>query len=350
MDNLQNKKEETIFSKSPIKQKGKQSKPLIVVGLPRSGSSFLAYALSHIEDWYVFDDLYLYRKAASLGAIKAPLTGQQLDDLIFFLGWQIRARIKFSPFTKPKLHLKDVDRMDEALKCTFQHQSIMWYELLEEWMLRLAQHHGCSQWGYKAPQDFMNIKIIKEAFPAARFIYLHRDPRDVMSSLKNVHSHDGNPWQYHPVIYPLYWQFACQKVDSITKEFKDLDVLEVRYSSLKKDIENELTRISSFLESGIKQSVDTARTNSSFQLKKKIPLTPTELWLCEYLIGKTMLKKGYTLQGSKGRFRDFPHILLLNIYFSLYQINRLIFKKEGIVSIILFFKSFTAKMLPRSFS
>ena len=37
--------------------------PLIIVGLPRSGTSFLAHVLSAIDDWYVFDDLYCVQKA-----------------------------------------------------------------------------------------------------------------------------------------------------------------------------------------------------------------------------------------------------------------------------------------------
>jgi hypothetical protein len=91
--------------------------------------------------------------------------------------------------------------MDDALLTTFRGESIEWHELLEEWMTRLALHHGRSRWGYKAPQDFLHLDTLCELWPSVRFIFVYRDPRRVMASKKYVGEQDGNPNEYHPIVY-----------------------------------------------------------------------------------------------------------------------------------------------------
>ena len=149
-----------LFETSPVVGETKSS-PVIVVGLPRSRSSFLSYVMSQIDDWYVFDDLYLYRAAMAEG-VQGHLTECQLERLVDFLGWQLKARIKWVTFDPPNCTWTDVDRMNEALLMTFRGRSVLWNELLEEWMTRLVLHHGCTNWGYKARQDFMHLDLLRE--------------------------------------------------------------------------------------------------------------------------------------------------------------------------------------------
>ena len=53
-----------LFSTTPIVQQ--PVPPVIVVGLPRSGSTYIAHVLSCFDDLYVFDDLYPYQFAKAL--------------------------------------------------------------------------------------------------------------------------------------------------------------------------------------------------------------------------------------------------------------------------------------------
>ena len=57
-----------LFSSQPVTAKDTHSAPVIVVGMPRSGSSFLSHVLSQLPGWYVFDDLYLQDKVKEIGA------------------------------------------------------------------------------------------------------------------------------------------------------------------------------------------------------------------------------------------------------------------------------------------
>jgi hypothetical protein len=142
---------DVLFARTPVAP-AHRSDPVVVVGLPRSGSSYLSHVLSSLGDWFVFDDLYLLRQAKGLG-VEGPCSPEQLEQLVFFLGWQVRARLKhdqdFVPLT---LSLEDVDGLCEAVLATFQDAPPTWTALLEEWMVRLALHQGCRRWGWKAPR------------------------------------------------------------------------------------------------------------------------------------------------------------------------------------------------------
>src|SRR5690606_36545928 len=102
-----------LFSHVPIEVDNPEI--VIVIGLPRSGTSFLADVVSQIGDWYVFDDLYLYRQAKAIDAVDKPLTKDQLVELVEFLGWQIHARIKHGIFSVPKMQINDIEPMNLAI-------------------------------------------------------------------------------------------------------------------------------------------------------------------------------------------------------------------------------------------
>jgi len=314
----------------------KRHPPVIAVGLPRSGSSFLSDIVSQLDDWYMFDDLYLYRKAKSIGATNSELTEPQLDELIFFLGWQIRARIKFGTYSVPNMSLADVDKMDEAMKITFAGKSIQWYELLEEWMLRLAHNEGCTHWGYKAPQDFMCLDMLERIFPGVSYIYIKRDPRKMMASLKYVNDQNGNPSQYHPVFYSKYWKNASQ---IMLKHSRDHKVHHVKFEELIVDPQAEAEKIAIFLNTTISKEVEIKRANTSFSSDKRKTLTDTELLLCENILGTSLMDHGYEPGQGKFRWIDVPGLIFVNFRFLNYQVIRIFKERSSLVSIMSFIRT-----------
>jgi len=333
---MQSTNTDVLFSTSAVTQANQP--PVIVIGLPRSGSSFLAHVTSHLKDWFIFDDLYLYREAKAIDAINTPLTSKQLDRLLFFLGWQIRARIKFGVFCVPKMDLTDVDLMNDALKKTFNGKSIYWYELQEEWMTRLCINQGCMHWGYKAPQDFQNIEILDKAYPGVKYIFLYRDPKKMLRSLKFVRDQDGNPNQYHPIIYSIYWKKALSALNHLTNINKDR-VLAVKYENLVANVDSQADIIAKYLNSSISKPIKTDQTNSSFSNQNKTDITPTEKKICELLTGEYLEKLGYSNKEGQFRFRDIFDLFKTSITFTSYQIKRITMKKSSRVSILLFLKN-----------
>jgi hypothetical protein len=333
------RKKESLFLTEPITGIVDRYPPVVAVGLPRSGSSFLSDIISQLDDWYMFDDLYLYREAKSIGAVDGDLTKEELDKLIFFLGWQIRARIKFGIYSVPDMTLEDVDKMDEALKITFFDKRIRWHNLLEEWMLRLAHNEGCSHWGYKAPQDFMHLDLLEEIFPGISYIYIKRDPRKMMASLKYVRSQDGNPSQYHPVFYSIYWKKASQ---IMLKHSHSYRVHQVKFELLVKSPQSEAEKIAGFLGSKLSKELIVKQANTSFSKSKRKNLTMTEKWLCEKIINSTLEDNGYESGQGKFKLSDVFDLIITSVRFSFYQLNRIRRRKSSLVSI----KSFLCTITP----
>lgn len=310
--------------------------PVIAVGLPRSGSSFLSDIVSQLDDWYMFDDLYLYREAKSIGAVDSVLTPSQLDKLIFFLGWQIRARIKFGTYSIPNMTLDDVDKMNEAIRITFAGKGIRWYELLEEWMLRLAHNEGCTHWGYKAPQDFMCLDMLERIFPGVSYIYIKRDPRKMMASLKYVNDNDGSPSQYHPVFYSMYWKNASQTMLEHSHEHK---VHHIKFEDLIADPQTEADKIAVFLNTNISGKVVIKQSNTSFSSRKRKTLSDTEILLCEKILGASLMEHGY--ESGQGAFRwlDLPGLFFVSFRFLFYQLFRVFKRRSALVSISSFIRT-----------
>ena len=325
-----------LFATTPIVDA--HEPPLIVVGLPRSGTSFLADLLSQMPDWYVFDDLFLYRKAKSIG-VDGPLSPAQLDQLIRFLGWQIRARMRFKQFSVPQMAWEDVDRMDRALSETFRGRTVQWHELMEEWLTRLSQHHGCHRWGFKATQDFLHLGVLQSVFPETRFIFVLRDPRTMLASKKFVRAEDGHPAAYHPIVYSVYWKMAVERMLSAARPLSS-PVLSVRFEDLVADPAAEGRRLAEFLETQLEGEIEIPRPNTSFGSgKQRRTITPTESWFCERIAGSAMLAQGYSLGEGRFRLRDLPELCWITVRFGCYQLWRLASEPSARVSVVAFLRN-----------
>lgn len=309
-----------------------------MIGLPRSGSTFLSHVMSALDDWYVFDDLYLYRNARAMGAL-GPLKPDQLERLVDFLGWQVRARIRFEQnFSRPNCDDEDVTHMGEALLETFAAQPVLWHELMEEWLVRLALHHGRSRWGYKAPQDFMHMPMLARLFPGVRFVFLVRDPRDTMTSFKFVRGEDGAPGQYHPWVYARYWRMANQQADRHAREL-GLPMLRARFEDLVADPRSEAERIAHFLDTRLGAELPGGQPNTSFSESARQSITETERWICERVAGPVMDTHGYPRQGARPRLGDLWDLSRTSLRFAGHQTQRLWQKPEARSSVASFLRN-----------
>ncbi len=323
--------------------------PVIVVGLPRSGSSYLSHVLSCMDDWFIFDDLYPYQKAASLGlsrAIELSSRPDLLEEYISQLTWQLRAKIKFEKnFKIPNLDLDEVAVMErELLQALRQCSTLTWPQVLEEWIVRLAQHGGKGHWGYKTPQDFMHMDELSDIFPGVRFIYILRDPRKVMRSFKNLPrvktdgNQDGESRQYHPLVYALYWKTAYEKVQDFSRRNR-APVEVVKFEDLVKTPVAVAERLASFLETQVTGQVIPESVNSSFQQGPVRELTNTEVMICEKIAGAQMQEAGYQLFHPEPRFSDGVDLAKTSVDFMAYQLQRMVTNPRARTSITAFTKN-----------
>lgn len=196
--------------------------PVIVVGLPRSGTSFLSHALSQLPDYYVFDDLYVLTHPAARKAGDATLTPGQLDKLLFYLGWHIRARHRFGSYAKPAVTDERAEDLNDALRATFRTAPGTVLDLQAEWLLRLAVAQGARRWGFKMPKAFLQAPRLFAAYEGMQLVYMMRQPEDVLASYKNMPDDptgDGDPRRYHPLVYALYWRLAARSFEKMSRQF-----------------------------------------------------------------------------------------------------------------------------------
>jgi Sulfotransferase family len=307
--------------------------PVVVVGLPRSGSSFLSYVLSTLDDWYVFDDLYAYQSAQTLKILNKTLTAQEIKSFLLKMGWPVKARIKWeNNFLKPQCSWEDVDLMQQKISEYFSEQkNVYWHQVLEEFLSRLAVYHGSTQWGYKTPQDFMHMNHLTDLFPGIRFIFIVRDPRKMMNSLKNLPMNkggDGDRRQYHPLAYALYWKMAQDKVFNFIDNGR-APVKIIKFEDLVSNPDLIANNLAEFLNTKVNRNINKDKGNTSFQGQQKLEFTSTENWICE-LINKNYLERlGYEILNTPPRLQDIGEIVNLSCQFTFYQIQRIFVNKGG---------------------
>jgi hypothetical protein len=323
--------------------------PVIVVGLPRSGSSYLSHVLSCMDNWFIFDDLYPYQKAASLGISSSQELSDRPDVVEAYvsqLTWQLRAKVKFEKnFKIPNLDLDEVAAMERTILKNLRHRSTLtWPQVLTEWSLMLASHGGKLSWGYKTPQDFMHMDELTDIFPGVRFIYILRDPRKVMRSFKNlprIKTHgtqDGESRQYHPMVYALYWKLAYDKVQDFSSRNR-APVEIVKFEDLVKTPVAVAERLASFLNTQVTGQVISANINSSFSQGSAYELTHTEVMLCEKIAGSQMQASGYELSHLRPQLSDVVDLTLTSADFMAYQCHRMLTNKRARTSITAFMKN-----------
>lgn len=264
-----------LFSETVTDDADRRS--VIVVGLPRSGSSFLSHVMSAMPDWYVFDDLYVARQAKRVGAT-GPLSDGKLDKLLYFLGWQIRARHKHGFYAIPNVAEEEVEPMNAALKQAFSGKNANWADLQKEWLIRLAERAGATHWGYKMPGAFRSLDAVFAAYPEMKAVFLMRAPEKVLASYKHMpaSSKDGHAEQYHPLAYAIYWRMAARAWRKAQARWPERVML-LRFEDLVADPTGAAKDLSGFLGTTAPDHIDPPpRQNTSFSESKRTGLTRLE--------------------------------------------------------------------------
>lgn len=274
--------------------------PVIVVGLPRSGTSFLSHALSQLPDYYVFDDLYLITQPAARRAGDAVLSAVQLDKLLYFLGWQIRARHRFGSYAIPAVEDARAEDLNDALRKSFLKRPGTALDLQAEWLLRLAIAQGARNWGFKMPKAFLQAPRLVAAYDGAQLVFMMRQPEDVLASYKNMPTDptgDGDPRRYHPLVYALYWRLAANSFRKLSIRFPGKTHL-VRFHEFVADPLAQTNSLADQIGTApARQIVKPLNPNSSYREKDtkvaRKPLSGLEARLIRHICGRQIEALGF---------------------------------------------------------
>ncbi len=147
--------------------------PIFIVGCPRSGTQLLRNMLrSHPNLSFGGETHFIPKFYRAFGDPRNEREAERLASLILGLQW---IRIWELPL-KPE---------------SFSH-SRSYANIVERIFQAWAQKENKPRWGDKTPQYVMNMPLLLELFPGARFIHIIRDGRDVAMSWQRRHFGPAN--------------------------------------------------------------------------------------------------------------------------------------------------------------
>lgn len=105
-----------------------------------------------------------------------------------------------------------------------------------------AETAGKSRIGEKSPHHCHHVERIRRIFPAAKFIHIHRDPRDVIASRLSV------PWTHSSHLYlAREWARIMERQMGHAERLGPDTHLTLRYESLVAEPEAQVRRLCEFL-------------------------------------------------------------------------------------------------------
>lgn len=151
--------------------------------MPRSGTTLLAALLS------AHSELAIGPETAYFNEVWKPL-----ERASGVRDWPAVERAVRNWLTKPSVGLMQLPagELVAELKALFERQELTHASILSRVMETYAALQKKSRWGEKTPGHFMYVPAIKREFPAARIVYIVRDPRDIHLSLTKVPWKTGN--------------------------------------------------------------------------------------------------------------------------------------------------------------
>lgn len=299
-----------------------QPRCVFVIGLPRSGSTLLSRILNESPDILCVNDLYYVQAVLGLQVQQGPLPLKEGELLLERLLRLLRIRSSenddfIGQFTVPDSELQAIRQ--EALDALAKGR-LDWGGLMDLVLSRVARAAGKRCWADKTPQNFFHVELLRSRFPGARFVFLLRDPRDILASYKYAHGEGHDARRYHPLAYAFYWRSAVRRYLALAPS---QDVTMLRYETLRHDTVACCGQLEQFLGTRLRApDIDRIGHNSSFGGGARRTVTPTEAWLCERVCGKELQALGYPLSGATPRWRDLPYLIGVTLRFVGFQLGR----------------------------
>jgi hypothetical protein len=206
------------------------SRPIFIVGCPRSGTTLLSvllHAHPHIamppETRFL---LPAYYEREQFGDLTDPANRRRLAESITGKG---------SAFRDLRLKRAEVIEAIVAAPPTLGSAlGTVWREF--------ARSRGKQRWGEKRPAYWRELDVVMRLFPDAQIIHLVRDPRSCVASLAQV------PWWDNDVAYSTaLWGVATAETDRFGKNLAPDTFHRVFYEDLVNDVRGTLEELCAFL-------------------------------------------------------------------------------------------------------
>jgi hypothetical protein len=198
--------------------------PIFIVGAPRSGTSLLRNLLySHPELFFRSETQFIPGFYRAYG--------------------NPRSRSQALKLAKKMVKNEWIARWEEDIDVEEMAEQDSYAGVVDNMFLQLARREGKHVWGDKTPHYVLDIDILREIFPDARFIHIVRDGRDACLSMLKAN--------FGPrTIYcaAMYWK-KCVEAGLQSENSVPADrLMNIRYEDLLLDTEKGMRQICDFLD------------------------------------------------------------------------------------------------------
>ena len=270
-----------------------------VLGLPRSGSTWLGRALGRHPEVAVFGETCffgrLYVEPTEDGLYGADEL-ERVRRIQRARDWETTTtdRTAWEPPWEPGEYAELVDAAIAGLEAP-----VAPHDVLLAIATAVAARGSKPRAIEKTPQHVHWLPRLAASFPEARFVLTIRDPYEYMASYKRLGRRvEGkarktldSSWR-HPLIAALFWRSYAVSIERSLASYRDRTLL-VRTEDLRHRPGETLAGLQSFLELPEADLGGTEGANSSFREGEPRGLRATDVFWMSLVAGRAMRRTGY---------------------------------------------------------
>ena len=193
------------------------SRPILIIGLPRSGTTLLATMLNAHPNIFLANEAKVFVRI--LPGMRCPLSEQAAEKIIARLeGEELR-------------YLSPLPVAREILTRAHRCEPVPFLTALFE---LLAEREGKRRWGEKTAVAYRQLPLIRASFPDAVFLCLDRDPYEIAASYLYVIPKWG---AFGAIVHWLDFKRA------VALQRPEINILTVSYNRLVSDPESVLREV-----------------------------------------------------------------------------------------------------------
>jgi hypothetical protein len=166
-----------VAERRPSASTRASASPLIIVGCPRSGTTFLSRTVNRFLDLHIARDGGVFiRFHRALPAYHGAAEPEDMRRLIDDLYRDVMFRTRF---LERGLKLSQAELYDTLTELSFP-------ALVRQIFVETARSRGKHYWGNKRPSYALHFAEVDAIFPGAKMVHIVRDGRDVVLSMRRA--------------------------------------------------------------------------------------------------------------------------------------------------------------------
>lgn len=303
-----------------MEQSQAKEKPFFIVGASRSGTTLLRLMINAHPRLAVPHEFKYFREVREYATVSNWRTQFNDDDYAQLVDRFLSAREhifdEIGPSNVRRHIMADPER---TIRGPYRVGAQSWMEF-----------YGKSHWGEKTPFNLFYVDLLYDMFPDARFIYVVRDPRAVVTSMNTIEYFSDDS-----VINALNWRSgAGNGYHNFVTAIPEGQRLKMSYEQLATDPAETLTRLCDFIGEDYNEAMlsfyrdskrymnpvirteNVTKTVTSSSIERwRDHLSSKEVAMVEHICADEMDLHGYEKEGGSLSAGDRLSIALKKKYF-----------------------------------